>query len=143
MKINEKWYIRGKKGYKELIKQELIERGAIINIDYFDYSAEDAIFFVVDGIVFCYLIGSDVGRYIIRGWEEVKVEKPKPEFKPFDKVLGCNGRKTGIWHIDLYSHYNAWSSSPHVCMNSSYNHCLPFEGNEHLIGAKFEPENVS
>ena len=141
--MEEKWYIRGKKGYEGLIKQELTERGAIVNIDSFNYSAESCLFIVVDGIVICAYDGTDAGRYIIKRWKEVKVEKPKPKFKPFDKVLGCNGRKTGIWHIDLYSHYNAWSSSPHVCMNSSYNHCLPYEGNEHLVGTKFEPENVS
>lgn len=65
--------------------------------------------------------------------------KPKCEFKPFDKVLGRN-EKDDIWEAELFSHYKEGSSYPFRCIGFSRKYCIPYEGNEHLLGTKNNPE---
>lgn len=52
--------------------------------------------------------------------------------KPFDKVL-VRIDNSCVWKCDLYSHY---SENPYhyVCISTGYKQCIPFEGNEHLLG---------
>lgn len=59
---------------------------------------------------------------------------PKIELKPFDKVL-CRDGVGKKWHIDLFesvltdnSEYN------YKCMVNIWKICIPYEGNEHLLG---------
>lgn len=61
----------------------------------------------------------------------------KHEFKAFDKVL-VSASEESIWHAELYSHYdNSYGDRPHrTCGGYSYNFCVPYEGNEHLIGKR-------
>lgn len=64
-------------------------------------------------------------------------EKPKYEFKPFDKVLVRNDENEE-WHISLFAReiMNDNKESPYVYECSSglvWNYCIPFEGNEHLL----------
>lgn len=64
--------------------------------------------------------------------EPVKVECP---FKPFDKVLVRN--KDGqVWCANYFSHYkkNSDTNYPYVCIDKRYNYCIPYEGNERLLG---------
>lgn len=66
-----------------------------------------------------------------------KVEKPVHEFKPFDKVLvrDCSDEK---WRCNIFSHIHA---SDFLCVGSGcWNHCIPYEGNEHLVGTTDMPE---
>ena len=56
--------------------------------------------------------------------------------KPFDKVLvrNTNGQ---VWTADLFSHMlntNHYLSITFVCLGHCPNQCIPFEGNEHLLG---------
>lgn len=60
--------------------------------------------------------------------------KPKIELKPFDKVLVRN-RNTQRWHADLFG----FKSSDGVnifyhCVCTSWNFCIPYIGNESLLG---------
>ena len=65
---------------------------------------------------------------------------PKPHynisnFKPFDKVLvrdSCHEK----WAASLFSNYDDKDSIPHhfMCIDSCYTQCIPFDGNEHLLG---------
>lgn len=59
-------------------------------------------------------------------------QKQACEFKPFDKVL-VRLNEGSYWCADLYS-YRDKMSGKHVCVGSAWNFCLPFEGNEHLLG---------
>jgi hypothetical protein len=68
----------------------------------------------------------------------LEIEKPKCEFKPFDKVLGRN-EKDDVWEADLFSHYREESQYPFRCIGFSRKYCIPYEGNEHLLGTT---ENV-
>ena len=65
--------------------------------------------------------------------------KPKCEFKPFDKVLGRN-EKDDVWEADLFSHYRKESQYPFRCIGCSRKYCIPYEGNEHLLGIRNNPE---
>lgn len=65
--------------------------------------------------------------------------KHKYEFKPFDKVLGRN-EKDDVWEADLFSHYRKESQYPFRCIGRSRKYCIPYEGNEHLLGIRNNPE---
>ena len=59
--------------------------------------------------------------------------KHKCEFKPFDKILGRN-EKDDVWEADLFSHYREESQYPFRCIGFGRKYCIPYEGNEHLLG---------
>ena len=69
----------------------------------------------------------------------LEIEKPKCEFKTFDKVLGRN-EKDDVWEADLFSHYREESQYPFRCIGFSRKYCIPYEGNEHLLGTRNSPE---
>lgn len=51
--------------------------------------------------------------------------------KPFDKVLVRN-RYHHLWITDLFSYIS--KSKQFVCVVHTTNQCIPYEGNEHLLG---------
>lgn len=57
--------------------------------------------------------------------------KPKVELKPFDKVL-VRDSKSDKWRVNLYGYKS--SDGPYYCVYASWNYCIPYEGNEHLLG---------
>ena len=68
--------------------------------------------------------------------ETLQVEPVKPEcsFKPFDKEL-IRDSKEQLWIANYFSLYNEKDKDyPYVCMGGSYRFCIPYEGNEHLLG---------
>lgn len=72
--------------------------------------------------------------------EPVKAAEPKCLLKPFDKVLArCN--EDSVWRCEFFSHYNTFNKQcPYVCLSSVYKYCIPYEGNEHLLGTDKSPE---
>lgn len=72
--------------------------------------------------------------------EPVKVSKSMCSFKPFDKVLvRCN--EDSVWRCELFSHYNTFNKQcPYVCLSSVYKCCIPYEGNQYLLGTNNNPE---
>ena len=74
-----------------------------------------------------------------RDWSTFKPEQPKPEpkFKPFDRVL-VRDPIGGLWDIDLYGSFDA-SSGYHRCLAHLARVCIPYEGNEALLGTTDEP----
>ena len=64
---------------------------------------------------------------------EKVVPKFKSKFKPFDKVLVRNN-PSDLWHADIYLGYFEGRSFPYRCATSYYKTCIPYEGNEHLVG---------
>ena len=67
--------------------------------------------------------------------ETLQVEPVKPTcpFKPFDKVL-VRDNDEGEWYANYFSHYKENNDCPYVCIDNSYIYCIPYEGNEHLLG---------
>ena len=66
--------------------------------------------------------------------------KKEHKFKPFEKVLARDS-KDSLWHIDLYegmlgddNEYN------YSCMAAVWVYCIPYEGNEHLLGTTKDVE---
>ena len=57
--------------------------------------------------------------------------KPKWTPKPFDKVL-VRDSKLSEWRANLFSHKNI--DEPYCCVYAGWNYCIPYEGNEHLLG---------
>lgn len=59
-----------------------------------------------------------------------KVEKPVHEFKPFDKVLVRDGIGDK-WLPDIFGYK---IGNCYYCISNYWNCCIPYEGNEHLVG---------
>jgi len=55
-------------------------------------------------------------------------------FKPFDKVL-ARDTENEKWVASLFSNFE-YGDFPHkfVCIGTCFTQCIPFEGNEHLLG---------
>ena len=71
-------------------------------------------------------------------------EKPKYEFKPFDKVL-VRDEENEKWHISLFAREIVDDSDglsyKYECSNGTWwNCCIPFEDNEYLLGTTENPE---
>ena len=64
----------------------------------------------------------------------------KCEFEPFQKVL-VRDEQYGDWGCDLFSHYEEDSDFPFVCIGNNHIQCLPFEGNEHILGTPMMPSD--
>ena len=60
------------------------------------------------------------------------------ELKPFDKVL-VRDSKSSKWRANLFSHKNI--NEPYYCVYASWNYCIPYEGNEHLLGTTKDMED--
>lgn len=61
------------------------------------------------------------------------------EFKPKDWVLVRNDEKEK-WKLDIFSHFVDGNSFPYRCVGGYYDECIPYEGNEALLGKKGTPE---
>lgn len=74
-----------------------------------------------------------------RDWNKFVVpdQKPKYQFKPFDKVLVRDDNEAE-WKCDFFS--NISNSGYYHCINAGWKQCIPYEGNEHLLGTTIKPE---
>lgn len=70
-----------------------------------------------------------------------KAEKPAHEFKPFDRVLVRDNNHCR-WTIDFYSYYIKGCQFPYKTLAGGYCQCIPYKGNEHLIGTTDKPERA-
>ena len=68
-------------------------------------------------------------------------EEPKHEFKPFDKVL-VKDNSEDKWVPDIFRYYdnNYPKDYPYRCCANDYKYCIPYEGNERLVGTTDKPE---
>ena len=77
-----------------------------------------------------------------RDWSKFGLsgKKNRHQFKPFDKVLVRNA-DTREWVCDFFMKEKRDSVYRFGCMVSgSWGQCIPYEGNEHLLGTTNEPE---
>lgn len=71
--------------------------------------------------------------------------KPKIEFKPFDKVLVRN-TDTEEWFPGFFEKFDSTWNYPYHIMNRrsmtdfAFKQCIPYEGNEHLLGTTKDVE---
>ena len=78
-----------------------------------------------------YTIVVDCGRI-------TSVGKKAPHFKTYDKVLVRNRKQS--WKIDMFSHYEQFGSFRYRTLGGYYEYCIPFDGNEHLVGIEVKDE---
>lgn len=72
-------------------------------------------------------------------WNGETLKKKEPQFKPFDKVL-VQSNKDPKWRCAFYSHFDSYGMYHHVIGDDgAYVKCIPFEGNEHLVGTTNNP----
>lgn len=78
---------------------------------------------------------------INKAWDAEKKQiidlKPKVELKPFDKVL-VRDTKSDYWRASLFSHID--KNGNHYCIWANWHYCIPYEGNEHLLGTTKDVE---
>lgn len=76
-----------------------------------------------------------------KAWDAEKKQivdlKPKVELKPFDKVL-VRDSKSDYWRATLFSHIN--ENGCYYCMWAGWTYCIPYEGNESLLGTTKDVE---
>ena len=61
----------------------------------------------------------------------------KCEFQPFDKVL-VKDLADGEWHIDFFECMHDSTIYPYRGISGLWGYCIPYEGNEHLLGTTDE-----
>lgn len=67
--------------------------------------------------------------------------KSKVELKPFDKVL-VRHQKTEEWSANIFSHTDKTDEYlDYVCVNGRWEFCIPYEGNESLLGTTKDVED--
>lgn len=63
--------------------------------------------------------------------DQATAPQPKPQLKPFDKVLVRNN-DDDEWVCDIFSHIDELAF--YYCVGTRWEQCIPYEGNEHLLG---------
>lgn len=77
----------------------------------------------------------DWNKFIVP--DQVPDQGTKHQFKPFDKVLVRYGDGY-VWQCNFFSSMD--EDDYYVCVSSYWHQCIPFEGNEHLLGTTNDPE---
>lgn len=76
-----------------------------------------------------------------RDWSKFRVtdQKPKTELKPFDKVL-VRDLDSERWRCDFFEKQEENEGFNVRCFRGVWYQCIPYEGNEHLLGTTNNPE---
>ena len=76
-----------------------------------------------------------------KAWDSEKKEvvdlKPKVELKPFDKVL-VRDSESDNWRTNLFGYIG--KDGYYCCVYANWIYCIPYEGNEHLLGTTKDVE---
>lgn len=86
-----------------------------------------------------YEYGYKTATEIIESVTHLKSKKLEPQFKPFDKVL-VRSSENACWCTAVYSHYDIKDLLQHVACGIHWKYCIPFAGNEHLVGTTDKPK---
>lgn len=86
------------------------------------------------------------GRYMDKNygenWFDLVLEVPdEQQFKPFDKVLVKSSDNTE-WCAAIYSHYSLTDTFHYIASGCHWKHCIPYAGNEHLVGTTNKPNKL-
>lgn len=100
-------------------------------------------FFTSDGMLFCNYSDTECMLFPAkeqRDWSKFGVsdQESKHQFKPFDKVLVRDG-DSDIWDCNIFNRID--EDGEYQCIDYEYwEQCIPYEGNEHLLGTTNKPE---
>ena len=79
------------------------------------------------------------GLFWNEGTKQVEKIKKEHKFKPFDRVL-VRDDEEDRWRISLFAKKETDADFPYRCMGEVYSFCIPYEGNESLLGTSNSPE---
>ena len=65
---------------------------------------------------------------------------PEHKLEPFEKVL-VRDQKTDKWTVDLYGFEEKEDGYNYQCVGGICVYCIPYEGNEHLLGTTNDSED--
>ena len=122
-KVGDKVRIRPNDTHSHLVKQYDCCIGKIVRVQH-EY-------FVV------IVTGAFQDRFTADELESVE-ETGKHEFKPFDKVLVRDGDDF-TWKCGIFSHIENMKEHRFVVNSGYWQQCIPYEGNEHLVGTTDKP----
>ena len=83
-------------------------------------------------------LNKDGVDYVTHEGLHIEVPRDEPQFKPFDRVLVRQSDKDD-WRVAFYSHFNA-KENLHVTAWLNWYQCIPYEGNENLVGTTDKPK---
>lgn len=134
--------IKGMFGHPERaeeVRKWLLSQGAI-NDTMIKCDDKDTIYYVDNYKMKC--LFSIRGRHNIL-FDIVELPKPQHKFKPFDKVLVRRG-DTEIWLPRFFGYHKPNSLDEFTTTTGAeWSQCIPYEGNEHLVGTSKNPEEES
>lgn len=145
MLLNTKVYVGGK---SEEIQKKLFEIGfkwASVGIEI--HHKESPFIFIYQNLSLGH--GCDMCFFKAAAYKEIKANDilsitidKEYEFKPFDRVL-VRDYDSSDWNADFFSHIRQDEDFfKFKTIGSSWVYCIPFEGNEHLIGTSKSPDKV-
>lgn len=81
----------------------------------------------------------DIIKRYLSEYEYLLDEMPKRDFKPFERVLV---RRTNQerWKLHLFSRESVGDNKYECLGGVGFSQCIPYEGNEHLLGTTENPE---
>lgn len=102
---------------------------------------EDSRYYFIDNLYTICSIRNDsyVQKLISEGKAEIyelPKQQTKYEFKPFEKVL-VRDYDYKEWRCDSFSHMS--KDGEYSCIGGSWKKCIPYEGNEYLLGTNGKP----
>ena len=71
--------------------------------------------------------------------ENIVANPPEHKFEPFEKVL-VRDQKTDKWTVDLYGFKEKEDGYNYQCVGGCCVYCIPYKGNEHLLGTTNNPD---
>lgn len=130
--------IQGNLERAEEIRKTLEEWGGLNEYN-FSFKHEDT-YYYVDQFDLCRCLTEEIAKELVaKGKAEIyELPKPQCEFKPFDKVLVRDDSQSK-WNGDFFTHMDEdglW----HICISGAWLYCIPYEGNEALLGTNDNPK---
>ena len=71
--------------------------------------------------------------------ETLTLEKKKHMFKPYERVL-VRDKDDSNWMADFFGYESTRDDYKYFCIGSSWMQCIPYKGNELLLGTSVKPE---
>lgn len=128
------YYIRGVEDRGEEVIKMLESKGGV-NKHKLEGKGDSVYYIGKDNLITTADYEDDLGIMVtIFGTELFLPEKlNKYGIKPFDRVL-VRDSVDCKWRCSIFFHMDEDKTYPYECCNKYWNFCIPYEGNEHLLG---------
>lgn len=113
-----------------------------VNKNNLSFEYEDT-YYYIDNFGFCRCLTEENAKELVAEGKaeiyELPAPKPKYDFKPFDKVL-VRASDEDVWRVNFFSNKQSGTRGEYVCIIFSWEQCIPYEGNEALLGTNDNPK---